>query len=94
MEVYYNISIYLFISIYIYCARIIFYEICDYATYTIYLYRPPEGYENPLFAPARKWQVIREEKARLAEENKFNRPFYFKEITKRSPRHKYRTGGR
>ena len=64
--------------------------------YFIYIdiYRPPDDYENPLFAPARKWQKIREEKRRVLEENKFNRPFYFKEVTQRPKRHKYRTGGR
>eukprot|EP01083_Nonionella_stella_P316542 1148338_1 len=59
-----------------------------------YPWRPPEDYENPLFAPARKWQKVREERRKWLEENKFNRPFYFKSVTQRPKRHKYRTGGR
>eukprot|EP01083_Nonionella_stella_P118266 353022_1 len=59
-----------------------------------YPWRAPEGYVNPLFTPAKKWQKIREEKRKKLEENKFNRPFYFKKVTKRSRFHKYREGGR
>eukprot|EP00483_Globobulimina_turgida_P000736 UN00736 len=59
-----------------------------------YPWRPPAGYVNPLFAPARKWEKIREEKRKKLEENKFNRPFYFKKVRTRSRFHKYPTGGR
>ena len=56
--------------------------------------RPPPGYENPLFEPARKWQAIREKKRKEIEEMGNNRPGYFSETLKRSKWHKYRTGGR
>jgi len=59
-----------------------------------YPWRAPDGYENPLFEPARKWQKVREEKRKQREENKFNRPFHFKKVTTRTKRHKYPTGGR
>mmetsp|Transcript_37388 Transcript_37388/g.33049 ORF Transcript_37388/g.33049 Transcript_37388/m.33049 type:complete len:163 (+) Transcript_37388:68-556(+) len=57
-------------------------------------WRPPDGYENPLFEPAKKWQAIREKKRKEIEEMGNNRPGYFSEPWIRPKRHKYRTGGR
>eukprot|EP01084_Bolivina_argentea_P266399 451837_1 len=57
-------------------------------------FRPPKGYENPMFEPARKWAKVREAKRKDWEENPTDRPGYFSTVLKRPKWHKYRTGGR